>query len=750
MKPHRFKSLRWSRAALALFGSAALVHAQEPAGPIEPIQTPEVFRDAGPAPTAQPVDMRGQEGPLTIMEWPAEARPDEFYRYDKSGEELQSIPQEFLGNPYFLGFAKNLYRPPVGERVDPLLVQRLVQAQVDGEQIAQTWAFVMIEGRDTAEKRDRIASLGVKLLRYHPNNCYSARIPLDRLIELSEMPEVHWVGYPRTSQKMHFNLRAGIEQGWLWGEIPVWVNLYESDLGPASVKVAGPMPVEAEPGGILRDGNPEAAGYEWQTNSALLEQLKQLGFKPKRYYENIDAYEGTVDISRIDRIALLEKVQHVEWSPLLEAGHDRHIPQVGQDYQRESTRVLSNTIGIADSGFAQQLHIDIGVWGVGWSYWTGGCGSVWCDEAGEGYHGSHTLGTILGNGAGNSIYRGTSPYNARTSAQRLFAVKGYTYSAFQHYRNSYTDGGNVTSPRPFLSSHSWRSGGCGGTPQAALNWIGSESGARTTDDEVFQYNQLYVFCGGNEGDCAGGCGASGTMGIPSVAKNALTVGAVWDDVTSEGEVGVATCFSSNGPCGDGRWKPNVVAPGCNTTSVNGATSNGYSSKCGCSMATPMTAGVLSGAAEKYGWNWSSMARAWAMGTAVSWQDGAGSNLNRYGLGRISAVKAQEGGGSYPWVRSWAGSTITSETDTMDISVGSGCTRLVIVLTWDDPQSSSGASRAIVNDIDLWVDQEPFSAAGNAGEWASTSVVQSVEHEVINNPTAGNYRLKVYPYANSTT
>ena len=52
----------------------------------------------------------------------------------------------------------------------------------------------------------------------------------------------------------------------------------------------------------------------------------------------------------------------------------------------------------------------------------------------------------------------------------------------------------------------------------------------------------------------------------------------------------------------------------------------------------------------------------------------------------------------------------------DITVPAGTQRLVVVLTWDEPPASAGASRAVTYDLDLWVDHDmdcgdPIGACG---------------------------------------
>ncbi len=175
-----------------------------------------------------------RDGFVPVVEIPGECvSPDEPPRLDKGFAE-DRLPAGLSPDPYALGFAAGAFRPPRGTKLDPRMAVR--QSVRSGDAAAEdvTFGYVMFEGRITGERKAEVSALGADLLFYHPNNCFAARIPVGAIHALSLLPSVHWVGYARPEQKVHPNLLRGIEEGWLHGAIPVWVNLFQSDLGPRS------------------------------------------------------------------------------------------------------------------------------------------------------------------------------------------------------------------------------------------------------------------------------------------------------------------------------------------------------------------------------------------------------------------------------------------------------------------------------------------------------------------------------------
>jgi hypothetical protein len=71
--------------------------------------------------------------------------------------------------------------------------------------------------------------------------------------------------------------------------------------------------------------------------------------------------------------------------------------------------------------------------------------------------------------------------------------------------------------------------------------------------------------------------------------------------------------------------------------------------------------------------------------------------------------------------------------------------VTIVTHYKEIAASSGASQALINDLDTYIDEAPFSAGNNTGDWvAQQSNVDNTEIRILNNPTETNWRIKIYP------
>ncbi|MBN1310578.1 MAG: S8 family serine peptidase [Anaerolineae bacterium] len=193
------------------------------------------------------------------------------------------------------------------------------------------------------------------------------------------------------------------------------------------------------------------------------------------------------------------------------------------------------------------------------------------DEMG---HGTHTLGTVLGQG-GIGVAPGAQWIACRNLGRNL-GNPAYYLDCMQFLFAPYPqDGDPFTDGDPARGAHvvnnSW---GC--PPEEGCDAITLP----VAITHLRNAGQMYVVSAGNEGPTCN------TVGPPANADAAFSVGAIFED-------GSIVFFSSRGPVlvdGSGRIKPDVVAPGWNTLSSVPGDGYGYGS--GTSMAGPHVAGLV--------------------------------------------------------------------------------------------------------------------------------------------------------------
>jgi hypothetical protein len=320
--------------------------------------------------------------------------------------------------------------------------------------------------------------------------------------------------------------------------------------------------------------------------------------------------------------------------------------------------------------------------GCGFNF-TADAAGAFTDEAG---HGTHVIGTIAGTGSANSRYRGVATGVGESGGTiRAAKVWGSDNTGNGSWMESAIDwmalpGECDNQPAPLLINIS--GGGLG------TGLTGTDSRSRKLDYQVWINRQLYVVAARNEGP------ASQTIRTPGVAKNALTVGSVFDNngYLTAGDIAPG---SSRGPTGDGRMKPNLVAPGQYVTSAQAGTIGTYISNYGTSMATPHVTGLAATLMEHYpSFQFNpAMLRAHMMATAMA-HEGVLGKSNDYGLGRPSgyvAHWAHTNNDGWLTYRYW-GNVSAQGYQYGDITVPPDTQRLVVVLTWDEPPASAGASR----------------------------------------------------------
>jgi len=584
-----------------------------------------------------------------------------------------------------------------------------------------TFAFLIVNEYPSAEMEKQLSALGVRVLGRHAGALkVSAPLDPDRLKQIATLPFVDWIGYARPQQKIDPNLRAAADK--YAGELPGL---------PVTINAFDPSAVEE-----------------------LQALLKRREVRIGAVNRTLGAISAVVPAKDLESLTALDSVLFIELNRPGGIGHDNSMAVMGADYIRPGGPGLRFSgaparLGILDTGFmvggaAATTHQDLNKFGCGKNF-TSDAANVWNDQNG---HGTHVLATISGTGTAEARFRGVatgvgSSGTTRIRGAKIWKSTGSGTQADEIEGQDYMkQGPDCGADRPMLVSES---GGASGT-----NQVGTDARSRGLDQIVWDTRQTWIVCGGNNGPGAG------TIWSPGVAKNALAVGNVLD--SGDGTIGDISNSSSLGPAGDGRMKPNVVATGTVVTSARAGTTNQYTDKSGCSMATPHVSGVAATIMEHYPefQTLPHLMRAHLMATALL-HDNISAPLNNtpapdttrntFGLGRVTPYTAQWAHlNSNGWATQWAWRTITdSRWGFRDIDVPQGTKRLVVVLTWDEPPASAGASAAVDYDLDLWIDRAPFctpDSKGQCGEWASQSWIDNVEYQIIDNPPAGTYRLKI--------
>jgi hypothetical protein len=329
-----------------------------------------------------------------------------------------------------------------------------------------------------------------------------------------------------------------------------------------------------------------------------------------------------------------------------------------------------------------------------------------------------------------------------------------------------------------------------GAASALLDRIARGGLDGTNLDDPF----LIVAAAGNEralGRFNSGCSRDfAKIPPPACAKNPLHVGGVNSDGSA------MTNFSSWGPCDDGRLKPTVVAPGCETGRVTNEPYI-YSSAC---HADIDTVGALCSSNVLYagsGYCGTSMATAAVSGTVSlllqDWRDHLNLWLGplparlspalikaavihtardlglegpdyRFGYGSVDAralidLERAAGTGNGlggPGLQVWGtGSVTQGQVQTYPITVPSGVGELKATLAWDDVEGSAIVGSQLVNDLDLtlidpngnvvqpWVldklhPEQPATAGANH--------VDNQEQVLVKDPAPGVWSVRVQGFA----
>lgn len=454
--------------------------------------------------------------------------------------------------------------------------------------------------------------------------------------------------------------------------------------------------------------------------------LKNQGFiTASDQYKEYNIVQLQIPLSRLAELASIPFVQYIEKVPpppvelnfnsrnLVKANVVQSALPDGYNLSGEGV-----VIGINEVIGLPQEHIDF-------------ADRLLPGQTGVGYHSTHVHGIVAGKGLINELYKGYAP-NA------FLYSPGFLSTSSTPLINKQFGYGIV------LTNNSYATGSiCGSGIYTATQYF--------NDKQAIDYPFIqHVFATGNSG--AVNCNNNYPAGFNTVhsgaqnnAKSSLSVGSIDKD-------GRLSSFSSKGPAGGGKIKPEIVSPGALVIST--VPVNTYGNNSGTSMATPAVTGGMALMYQRYkqlhaGVNPSAaLMKAILCNTATD-AGNTGPDYS-YGFGKMDLLRCIQAIDSNHY---FFDSVTHQATITKTIQVLPGISQLKVLLYWQDPPASLLSNGALVNELDLTLVSPsgtihlPYTLDTTAANVANPATrredhVNNIEQVVIDNPVPGNYQLKI--------
>ena len=647
--------------------------------------------------------------------------------------------------------------------------------------------LVQFRGPILAAWRAEVQAAGATILDYIPDYAYKVEANAAALVRLKQLPDVIWVGdfqpgYRLSPEILPYGRQSGMQY------IPT-------------------LRVEL-------DGAP---GHE------LLTSLPELGVK-------IIGQQGQTLIVEADAASLpaLSRAAQVRWvSPASfpRPHNDRAIPEMRANLAWNlGYRGEGQMINIADTGLdtgvdlpqvTGDIHPDVDnrvehihSWPIS-PQWYGYLLNPTDDDGAadlDSGHGTHVAGSAMGNGsASNGTYRGVAPRASLT----FQALEQYCRFNAAGHAAGFTDGyylaglpANLTDL--YADAYGW------GARISSNSWGSSGADVQGVYDAQSQQTDLFVwehpdmailFSVGNEARDANRDGRSDYASVvpPATAKNIIAVGAVenrrpeltppfpyqsygqffqggfpvdpirGDPMADVGSRGMMAA-SGRGPTRDGRYAPQVVAPGTWIVSMRSSVSqhpigwNGgpldghYMYLGGTSMSTPLVAGGVALVRQAYMARGHTPSAALLKATLIqAARDISGQYADPHGdagpipnddegWGAVDLQAAVAGGRSFV-DQTTALHTGTQAVYTYSLNVSSQPARFTLV--WTDYPGAIEAARQLVNDLDLLVtapDGQTYLGNVFSGGWSVPGGIpdraNNVECVVLPSSQMGAYTVTI--------
>ena len=529
------------------------------------------------------------------------------------------------------------------------------------------------------------------------------------------------------------------------------------------------------------EGSIDLAIGLYELDKDLLNELNSISLSGTRPMGYPHILLGEFNLADVLGIASHDSVSHVSLMSFDGPDNDvaADIIDVIEVWEETELNGSGQIVAVVDSGLDtgknNTMHADISgrivaAYAYGrtndWSdkdihTWTG---SSWDYDGG---HGTHVVGSAVGNGsASNGNYSGMAPNAELVIQSRMTSTGSYKSIAYSTmFRDSYVNGARIQtnswSSRSSYGNYTWRS------------W--------QTDYYIWKHPDFTVlFSAGNNGKTVG----NHSISTQASSKNVIAVGASESyrpSHSNSDNISQMADFSSQGyTWGDNRIKPDVVAPGTWILSMrsslitdfwnhywgSNSTYSGINSKYafmgGTSMSTPIVAGMAALIRQYYEDEEdldnpsAALVKATVINGARPLNGDWSSIPNRYeGWGRVNlsnSLATKDGdSGTLTFYDNDTGLK-NNEKHSRMVSVSSGKTDMIATLVWTDYPGSNQSSTKLVNDLDLKI-ETPDGKVFNGNDFLSPyndtrDSKNNVERIRIPTPEPGIYRVNVS--ANSVT
>jgi serine protease AprX len=411
-------------------------------------------------------------------------------------------------------------------------------------------------------------------------------------------------------------------------------------------------------------------------------------------------------------------------------------------------------------------------------------------------HGTHVSGSVLGDGTASVALAGHARIHGVASKAKLVFQAVEQQLQWKNPADLQKHGRFILAGIPadltVLLDDAYRKG----VRIHSNSWGGGDEGAydsqcRQIDQFIWDHpNMCVLIAAGNDGSDADADGKInlGSVTPPGTAKNCITVGAsenlrpefntehygspTWwarsypvapyKDAPMADNADQVVPFSSRGPTGDGRIKPDVVAPGSwilsTKSTMLSATATGWSPfppspryfyMGGTSMATPLTAGAVAALRQHLrrdrGVTTPSAAllKATLIAGAARLPDTAAAGVvadTHQGFGRVDIGAIAAPGAGVKLMLQQTERVATGQSRNVTVNVTGSSVPLRVVLVYTD-----AAGAALVNNLNLVVTLPDGSRrVGNqtAGSAPTFDTANNVEVVQIDNPQVGTYAIDV--------